>query len=218
MSVFRPIDPALVYPFLDERGADLLTEYFNSGRYTGGRFERFAGGGDRDEIADLITTDDIVAVSLLGVRIPGRPALAILDDRRADLSAILSEIPMEVDLWKVPEEAVGPESAAMRLWSELIDLPGISWVTAGKLLARKRPRLIPVYDRVVKSALHRNDGEGWWQPLRSVLVENAEIVEALERLRTQASLGHDVSLLRVLDVCIWMRAYGEPEPVPDAET
>ena len=31
----------------------------------------------------------------------------------------------------------------------------MGWVTAGKLLARKRPRLIPVYDRVVRCALGR---------------------------------------------------------------
>ena len=30
---------------------------------------------------------------------------------------------------------------------------GIGFVTAGKLMARKRPRLIPVYDDVVKCAL-----------------------------------------------------------------
>src|SRR3954454_18749960 len=47
------------------------------GRFSGGRFDLLAGGGDRSDVADVFTSDDIVAVSLLGARIPGAPALAL---------------------------------------------------------------------------------------------------------------------------------------------
>lgn len=211
------IDPVQLASYLDGNASELLSEYFRSGRFTGGSFERFAGGGDRPDVADRFTSDDIVAVSLLGVRIPGLPALSILGDREAEFSQMLAGIPAGVDLWEAEEAAVGPGSAADRLWRALVALPGIGWVTAGKLLARKRPRLIPVYDRVVLSAFGRDGTEDWWRPLRAVLAGNPDTVAALGRLRAESGIGDDVSLLRVLDVCVWMRERGEPEPVPDAE-
>lgn len=213
-----PIDVARLVGYLDDKAVRRLDEYFNSGVYTGGQFERFAGGGDRSQIAERLTSEDIVAVSLLGVRIPGRAALDILDSQAGELSACLRGIPMALDLWEATEEIVGPDSAAARLWQRLVDVPGIGWVTAGKLIARKRPRLIPVYDRVVRYALGRAPDEEWWRPLRNVLNEHPEVILRLERLREGTGLGHALSLLRVLDVCIWMGANGKPEPVPDAET
>ena len=218
MSDQDHLDVTQVTRFLDEEAGVLLDHYFNSGKYTGGQFERFAGGGDRPEVAGRFTADDIVAVSLLSVRIPGRAVLALLDGQAGELNALLSPIPAGLDLWEAPEEAVAPDSPADRLFRRLDSLPGIGWVTAGKLLARKRPRLIPVYDRVVKAALNRNDGDEWWRPLRKLLHENTELVATLESLRHQVALDDRVSLLRILDVCIWMREQGSPEPAPDAET
>ncbi len=169
-----PLDVTRLTPFLGEQAVDLVDLYFNSAEYTGGQFERFAGGGDRPEIADRFTADDIVAVSLLSVRIPGRAALQVLASQARDLNALLSDIPVELDLWEAPEQVVAPGSPADRLWRQLDGFPGVSWVTAGKLLARKRPRLIPVYDRVVKTALGRKDGDEWWRPLRTILQENSD--------------------------------------------
>jgi hypothetical protein len=57
----------------------------------------------------------------------------------------------------------------------------------------------------------------WW-PLRTVLREHPEVIVRLDELREGTGLGHAVSLLRVLDVCIWMGADGEPEPAPEADT
>jgi len=37
-------------------------------------------------------------------------------------------------------------------------LPGVDWVTAGKLMAAKRPRLIPILDNKVKNFLQPPDG------------------------------------------------------------
>lgn len=47
---------------------------------------------------------------------------------------------------------LAPGEAADRAWHLLEDQDDMGWVTAGKLLARKRPRLVPVYDRVVRCA------------------------------------------------------------------
>jgi hypothetical protein len=217
VAEWAPITPSQLLRFLDNRSLDLLRDYFGSGRFTGGRFERFGGGGDRPEIADRFTSDDVVAVSLLSVRLPGRASLALLDQRPAEFNALLGEIPTELDLWDADEAVIAPGSAAGRLWSLLDGLPGVGWVTAGKLLARKRPRLIPVYDKVVKAALERPDGGHWWRPLRAVLRDSPDVVTRLEELRAWSGIGPDISLLRVLDVAIWMRLHGQPEPAPEAE-
>lgn len=217
MKRSRPIPVATLNQYLDDRAVGLLRTYFSTGTFTGGRFERFAGGGDRADVANVITAEDIVAVSLLGVRIPGNPALAMLEELQPAISALLTQIPLGVDLWDAAEDAVSADAAANELWILLVGLPGIGWVTAGKLLARKRPQLIPVYDRVVHKALERPDPDSlFWTELRRVLLENPNVLTRLREIRDELSL-FDISLLRILDVAIWMGAYGQPLPVPDAE-
>ena len=41
-----------------------------------------------------------------------------------------------------------------------------------KLLARKRPRLVPIYDSVVKKEFQLKDSRGFWAGLRDALREN----------------------------------------------
>lgn len=208
---YTPLDANVLLSFLGDDANGLLKSYFSSdGAYTGGRFERLAGGGDREDVASTFTAEDIVAVSLLSVRIPGRAAIALLETQASDLSRDLSEIPVDVDLWEADDDVIGPQSPADRLWRKLQAIPGIEWVTAGKLLARKRPRLIPVYDRVVKAALGRHDGDEFWLPLRDALRDDDRLVPRLQELRDECEIGTDISLLRILDVAIWMRGDGQP--------
>ena len=75
-----------------------------------------------------------------------------------------------------------------------------------------------MYDRVVRGALGRRSGEKFWLPLRTVLREDDSIVDRLRELRATSEIGTDVSLLRTLDVAIWMQEHGQPEAVLDAET
>jgi hypothetical protein len=217
MTDFAPIAPGELNRYLDEFAVEVLQNYFNSGKFSGGGFERFAGGGDQPDTANEFTSDDIVAASFLSIRIPGRAAIEILDNRADEFAALLADIPTDVDLWDAPDDMVGPGSAAQDLWSRLAELPGMSWNSAGKLLARKRPRLIPVYDRVLRNSLGRKDEDGWWLPLRDALAKRPALVAALTETRDLAQLK-DISLLRIIDVSIWMRGFGRPEPAPDAET
>ena len=202
----KGITPEDLEPFLDDGAADRLRTYFTTGQYTGGRFERIAGGGDRLEVANRFSADDIVAVGLLSVQIPPRACLTILEQRGDEFGSLLSEVPPDVDLWDADESVVDESSPAAALWTELTEIQDVGWVTAGKLLARKRPRLIPVYDSVVRAALNRRQGDGWWLPLRAVLRDGTQVVERLDALRATAAVGDDISLLRVLDVSIWMAA------------
>lgn len=211
---YHPVTVEAVARIRAPGAVDDVASYFNSGRFTGGQFERFAGGGDRGAAANLIDSDDIVAVSLLSVPIPGRALLEILGDRSARLSELLAEVPTDRDLWEVGDDVIGSSSPVSQAWSLLMEVPGVGWVRAGKLLPRKRPRLIPVYDRVVKTALARPDGGGFWCALRDLLRDAPGVRDRLAEIRTEAVVGEDISLLRVLDVVLWMHGAGHPEAIP----
>jgi hypothetical protein len=82
-------------------------------------------------------------------------------------------------------------------------------VRASKLLARKRPRLIPIYDQVVACVLGFGSANGTWKWTFDALSANEqELVKVLNRIRELASTKNprisEVSILRVLDVVIWM--------------
>jgi len=102
----------------------------------------------------------------------------------------------------VDESDVDGDSPANQLWDQLNKVHGIAQVIAGKLLARKRPRLIPIYDAHVDRAIAAQGD--WWLSLRHTLKQHPDLVARLEEIRAESGLGEDISLIRVLDVSIWM--------------
>jgi hypothetical protein len=193
------------------RAADLVHRYFegrhDDGRtplHTGGAFERLAGGGDRPDVVDVFTADDLVAVSMLNVQVPARAALPILGVDASWLSSLLAAIPSDVDLVDADDELVAKGAAADRLWGELSSYPGVGQATAGKLLARKRPRLIPVLDGVVRRVLG-HPGKGYWRDLRAELrTEDGWLVDRFAVIRRYAGLDESISTIRVFHGLVWM--------------
>lgn len=213
MNTISPVD-------FDERLTRLLTDpqaipnlkrYFTgtSGPggpplFTGARFEYLDGGGDIPATANVITASDLIAVQLLSVDIPGPAALALLEgDLGRQLSSLLADIPSDKDMVDVDVELLRPGSPADQAWHALQTQRGLGWVTTNKLLARKRPRLLPVYDRVVRCAVDHPDS--FWLSLHHALTANGnQINELLLHLRSSAGLPDTVSALRVCDVVLWM--------------
>ena len=77
-------------------------------------------------------------------------------------------------------------------------------MTAGKLLARKRPSPIPVYDDVVRCAFGRP--KEIWQALYTALRQDDGSFRAvLQNLIERAGIPAEITPLRVLDVALWMR-------------
>lgn len=197
----------------DDQACQHLRRYFGVGLesgelspYTGGRFEFLDGGGDRAEICSRFTAADIVALGLLSVDLPGRVALDLLEGALGEeAAAFLGQIPASVNLWDVDAaDLIEKGGPADGLWRLLEKQDGAGWVTAGKLLARKRPALIPVYDNVVRCAF------GWpqsvWTALRDALrQDDGSFRAALDDVKHRAGLPCQVTPLRVLDVAIWMR-------------
>ncbi|MER7459340.1 DUF6308 family protein [Micromonospora sp. NPDC126480] len=189
-----------------------LQWYFNAAgpsTFTGGQFERLGGGGDRPEIRDVVTAEDLIAVELLSVRVPPSTALELLQGRLGeDVSAELAQIPMDVHLGSADAVPLMQEGGhADRAWRLLRKADGIGWVVAGKLLARKRPKLVPVYDEVVRCAFRT--GKGFWCWLHERMQEDGYALRhRLVDLGARAGVPSDVTPLRILDVVVWMRHRG----------
>ncbi|MFE9769536.1 DUF6308 family protein [Streptomyces sp. NPDC005808] len=203
-----------------ERVVGDLRRYFGIGLppgvmpFTGSRFEHLAGGGDRPEVADRITAEDLVAVQTLSVTVPAPVALDILEGPLGvRLSGLLHAIPGDINMVDTDADVVADDSPADQAWHLLRDQPDVGWVIAGKLLARKRPQLLPVYDRVVRCAVGRPPS--FWLALHTALREDgAALHRQLLELRQVARVPETVSALRVCDVVVWMGHRAEGHACP----
>ncbi|MER8062737.1 MULTISPECIES: DUF6308 family protein [unclassified Streptomyces] len=183
--------------------------------FTGSRFEHLAGGGDRPEAADRFTAEDLVAVQALSVTVPASVALDLLEGRLgAQLSGLLHAVPRDIDMVDAEADVVADGSPADQAWHLLCAQYGVDWVIAGKLLARKRPRLLPVYDRLVRCALGRPRPSFWLALHAALRADDGAVHRQLLALRQVAGVPETVSALRVCDVAVWMnhRALGHACP------
>lgn len=162
--------------------------------------------------------DDLLAASFLSVRFSPKAAIGLLEERREEVTALLSQIPNDLDLADLGpddfKEVLGEESAAWRLWDLLRgkDLSkgwGIGPTKASKLLARKRPRLIPIWDSVVgKEVRLKNSLTQWSEWHEALTQEGGTLARHLGEVQRLAGLPQPVSTLRAMDVVLWMHGTG----------
>lgn len=200
-----------------EDAIELATAYYAASEkhpgtlaYTGAHFETFSA---EQNLESSVTADDLLAVQMLAVTVSGRAALGILGDSAGEISELLSEIEPELCLEGIEDEeqfdeVLGKDSPALKLWDLLRrnDAPAQRWrvgpTTASKIMARKRPRLIPIEDSVVNRVIqlsNQNSWRLWWEALRAdgYLKERADEVKV--------AVGRtDLSTLRALDIVLWM--------------
>jgi hypothetical protein len=174
--------------------------------FTGRHFDSFAGGGDAASVRDRITAEDLIAVQMLSVSVPAAQCVDLLEGELGSaLTAQLAQIPTGIDLGTgAADRHLADGMPAERAWRLLNtrEPNGIGWVIAGKVLARKRPRLIPVYDRVVRCALGRP--RDYWQWLDGRFrQDDGRLREHLQTIRDKADIPAAVSILRVFDVAVW---------------
>jgi hypothetical protein len=171
--------------------------------FTGARFEQL--GLNHPPYSDRITADDIVAVSTLGASVPVPLALDLLEgDLGGKVRRRLEQIPSDVRLGDdTARRHLVPGGAADGAWHLLLGQLGVSGVLAGRLLARKRPHLVPVHDNVVACALQRPRSA--WLALHDALREDPALAQRLDALHRLVGLPAAVSRIRVLGVALWMR-------------
>jgi hypothetical protein len=190
-----------------EIGANLLGHYIrdrlapNTGPYySGSMFETFLAPTNPHRI----TAEDVLAVTMLAVNYPGNATLRILGDLAPTITAHLQHIPTDLDLADAAEY-IGRDSHAWKLWTLLKKLHMVGPTLTSKLMARKRPALIPVQDSHISAATGLPADGDLWSGLHKLLNdENRQLVAKLQEIRTLAGVSDTFTDLRVFDIVVWM--------------
>lgn len=120
---------------------------------------------------------------------------------------LLAQIPVDRAMHQVDIDTYADGGAAHQLRDLLRTAAGKDqWVTANKLMARKRPHLLPVYDNKVRQLLGAPDS--LWRCLWTWFDQDPHRVTRLTNIRSSAGGIEDISLLRCLDIVLWMQATG----------
>ena len=176
---------------VNSKGAELISAYYDeSGPFAGRLFDELPNN-DRGRF----TADDLVAASMLDVRFDPRAVRALLVEPTA-VNARLQELGDDRPMWETEDL-----SAAQALWKTLRSVP-IGPTRTSKLLARKRPHMLPILDSVISQHLCLDDVEDRWVLLREAL-SDAALRESIDAMAPSGVARP--STLRLLDVAVWMR-------------
>lgn len=188
----------------DRHARALLDRYFGvtGPSYFGAEFDTWDTAGTREVDEYRFTADDVLALSFLSVPVPPGAVRDLLRDRAPEFTELLEALGPDRDL--VDEaEALSDDWAGWAVMAALKSLDGIGSTRASKLLARKRPRLRPIYDTVVAKVT--DTVEHQWEPVRQALrADEHALHRRLVRLHHDAGLPQLVPPLRILDVVAWM--------------
>lgn len=156
---------------------------------------------------DRVDPLDVVVTGALHPNL-SRPDLTYFAEEGASLESWLTKIPTDVGLGEAGDDLV-EALAELAVW----DVPaGLSILT--KVLHRKRPRLIPLFDRAVVDWYRPVTGERAaataWRPLLRALrsdLSRADNQAVLDNIADELrpALGESLpTRLRMADVAIWM--------------
>lgn len=165
----------------------------------GRHFERFSAMGEPDRFV----ATDVLAVEALSVKVPPNSAAKLLDTEAEHFNDLLRQIPADRDIWEISPSVLAKHGKAAQLHAKLKELWGVGPVTAGKLMAAKRPRLIPVVDTLVSQVL-KPPGGRFWLPMRNQLADPGRRKKIAEVV---SCAPDNVTLLRRIDVAVWMHAW-----------
>lgn len=200
----------------EDRAVRVLRHYYRplSGKntgFTGGAWDTFDPSANRAASTNTFTAEDLLSASLLSAPIKGRAVVELLDRRRAEFEILLTNLGPDRDFVDQPGVDRASFAPAWELWAALRALPQIGPTRASKLLARKRPHLIPVLDDFINEYVLAGSGN-LWAPLHEALnAHDRALHHRLLRIRQVAGLSAAVSPLRVFDVLAWMDASGKFE-------
>lgn len=174
------------------------------GGFTGGAWDLFDPSGTRAASTNTFTADDVLACSLLSTPIQPRAALELLDAQRRRFEVLLERVGADMDFVDIGSTDAEPFREVRTLYLALLQLPDVGETRATKLLARKRPRLVPIVDSVIKRVIFGGAGTHW-KPLHTALTaQERRLWRRLLELRQASGLSEAISPLRILDALAWM--------------
>jgi len=197
----------------EDRAVTVLGYYYrplsgtNTG-FTGGAWDTFDPSATRAASINTFTAEDLLSASLLSAPIKGRAVIELLDRRRADFEVLLANLGPDRDFVDEPGVDRASFTPAWELWAALRALPQIGPTRASKLMARKRPHLIPILDDLVNEYVLASEGSLWGPLYVALNAHDRALHHRLLRIRDRAGLTATVSPLRVFDVLAWMDASG----------
>lgn len=171
----------------------LVSRYFNpQGRETfAGNFFHTLGANDPDRFGN----DDLLSLNLLDESVT-TPQIRELTSGKYD--ELLMNIDSNVDITYLDGDLY---DHADQLYRALRRIHGFGPTRVSKLLARKRPKLLPIRDSIVNEQLHLS-GFSWWRSLAATMRQDS-VTELLDEV-TPPTQEDAPSRLRVLDAAIWM--------------
>ena len=189
----------------DTAALRLLHRYYGGEGVTtphgGAAFDTWDSTGTRARDADRFTADDVIAVTFLSVTVPPTAARRLLVDDTEQFTQLLRDLGPDRDLVDLDTPLVD-DWVGWSLMGALRELPGVGPTVASKLVARKRPRLRPIWDQVVVEVTGTRFRQ--WEPVRQALrADDCTLHRRLVRLGEKAGLDPAISALRVLDVIAW---------------
>lgn len=198
-----------------------LAEYTDPGLYTGAHFHELIYAGpshpDRFDIAD------VTAPSLLSVTIHKTATQTLLRDQgfRAELEAYLAREP-DRDLGQLTDaemKKLESDEGLNPAWAKIKSIDDVGRTRTAKLLARKRPRLIPIWDSVIRRVLGLKSTRTYWTTFHTALTaDNRALDQRLGVLAEKAGVSERYSRLRVLDILAWKYGRDEKNFKPDILT
>lgn len=218
--------PAILKEENVEAAAELLRRYYlvpstKTGQLsTGSYFDEWGNRGDNPEVRDRITDSDAVAVSMLSVQVPARAIIGLQEQPLAGhIQRLLAQIPTDVKMSDLTpaetEDTLGEGSPAWLLWNELRRTPKTRWdvgaTTASKIMARKRPHLIPIWDKVIGAVVGKDTSEGQWLNWHNLFMEDPDLAGRLARIYKRSTVQAPISDLRIMDAILWR--YGKDQGI-----
>ena len=208
MSEIEPTHLAAVLHNNKNVFAQLLVSYFEE-NFTGSHFEFWDDQAGIQNNENKITSADVYSTSFLGVDVPPRAGMSFVNGPDSKLiSELLSKLPLNTALDEYSNFPLDKGSIADQLWTAL-KKKGMGPTRISKLMARKRPKLIPILDSVTQDALGLSNNDRWKHVY--ILMRDAVVhkeLMAIQELACQLSPKifklKDLSLIRVLDICVWM--------------
>jgi len=193
--------------------AQLAAQYFlgAGGRaFSGAAFEHIGHPWSQPSTANLITPSDLLALGTLMVPLDHLAAVDLLTPEfQTRATALLEVIPLTSSIGDSnAPDLLSDDGAASQLYELIKTVDRMGKTRASKLLARKRPGLIPIRDENVEQALGAKSLHAWWKPFHQWANESRDAdghsyLDLAQAIHSVVGLGALVTPLRTLDAVLW---------------